>query len=227
MSSLDPRPLILPFAAVAVVAVVLAVQLASGGASYGSTASAPASSPCVERALPAASTDLEPVIEDAVLGGLERAACSLGVTREALLLALPSSRDRLALARAHGSTEAGLEAALKTGMLTEVRRLDRAGLLPPASALVDTYADQLGLSGLAATAIKQVPSSVVDGLLPTGEVLERAIGGLDVGRLLTQFDQPGGIEPALRTAIQDAAVAEAKSRLLDQVPDSLRGLLGG
>lgn len=227
MTAASVRSLVLPSAAVAVVAIVLGVQLASGGASYGSAPAPAASSPCVERPLPAASTDLEPIIEDAVLGGLERAACRLGVSRERLLLALPSTQDRAALARDRHTTEIGIESALKAGMLAEVRRLDEGKRLPPASSLLDSYAQQLGLSGLAATAIQQVPSSVVDGLLPTGEVLERAIGGLDVGQLLTQFDRPGGIEPALRQAIQDAAVAEAKARLLDQVPDSLRGLFGG
>jgi hypothetical protein len=221
---LSARAIVLPAAALAVVLVLLAVQLASGGASFVPT---PPPSACTTRPLPARSKDLTPVIEDVVLGGVQRAACTLGVSRERLLLALPSGPDRRLLADERGQTEQGLERALKNGMIAEVSRLSSAGRLPATSALLDTYASQLGLSGLEATALKSVPSGVIDSLLPTRDVLVRAIDGLDVGQLLATLNEPGGLEPALRAAIQSAAIAEAKARILQQLPSSLQGLLGG
>lgn len=220
---MNPRVLILPIVAVFAVALVLGIQLASGGTKF-----VPAKVPtaCTAPPLPAASTTLDPLVEATVLSGVQRAACSLGVTRERLLLSLPSQADRQRLASERGTTEQAVTDAVKTGMITEVRRLDRAGRLPPASALIDTYAAQLGLSAVATAAVKNVPSNLVDGLLPTGGVLERAIGNVDLGTLLN-LDDPDQLEPTLRKAVMDAAVAEARSRLLAQVPDSLRGLLGG
>lgn len=221
---MNPRALALPLAAIVAVVVLLAVQLASGGTKF---VPAKTPSPCVEPALPAASKDLEPLIEAVVLDGVQKAACTLGVSRERLLIALPSPAGRQRLATESGQSEAQLVAALKQGMIVEVRRFDRGGRLPPASTLIDTYASQLGFTGLAAEAVKRVPAELIDGLLPIGGVLERAIAGLDFEALLGQLTDPDSLEPTLRAAIRDAAIAEAKAKLLEQVPDSLRGLLGG
>lgn len=211
------RVLLLPLLALLAVAVVIGVQLASGGDEYVPPPPGPA---CVERALPPESADLERVVEGLVLLGVQRAACDLGISRERLLLSLPSARARAALASQIGREEAAVTAALKRGLRDAATVLQRAGRLPRASELLDDYAGDLGLPGIAESAITRLPDSVIDGLLPTGDVLRRAIDELDTGALLSGLGQSGVLEAQLRAAIRDAAIAEARERLREQA-DSL------
>lgn len=211
------RVLLLPLLALLAVAVVIGVQLASGGDDYVPPAPAPA---CVQRELPPASADLERVVEGLVLLGVQRAACDLGVSRERLLLSLPSARARAALASQIGRDEAAVTAALKRGLRDAATVLQRAGRLPRASELLDDYAGDLGLPGIAESAITRLPDRVIDGLLPTGDVLRRAIDELETDALLNGLGQSGVLEAQLRAAIRDAAIAEARERLREQA-DSL------
>ncbi|WP_354697694.1 hypothetical protein DSM112329_03331 [Paraconexibacter sp. AEG42_29] len=220
---MTPRTLLLPLVALIVAAALLAVQLAAGGADFVPTRAA---DPCAARPLPPVTDDIEPLAQDVVLLGVQRTACALGVTRERLVLALPSARDRAELARATGRTEAGLATALRSGLDQAVGRLDRAGRLPRASALLDSYAGELGLPGLAEAAVKRIPDGVVDGLLPTGAVLRRALAQLDVTALLRDLEDPDALEARLTEAIKAAALAEAKERLIEKIPGPIRGFLG-
>lgn len=217
------RPVLLPLVALLAAVALIGVQLAAGGADY---APARAADPC--RALPPGppAGGLDPLAQQLVLLGVQRAACTLGVTRERLILALPSPHDRLALARESGRGERGLVLALSAGLNDAVGRMDRAGRLPRASSLRDSYAGQLGLPGLAEAAVRQIPDRVVDGLLPTGPVLRRALAQLDLERVLGELGDPNALEARLRAAIRDAALAEARARLIAQLPGPLRGLLG-
>jgi hypothetical protein len=213
----------LPLAALVAALGLIGVQLAAGGADF---APAKPADPCRERPLGPRSDDLEPLAETVVLLGVQRAACTLGVTRERLVLALPSARDRLALARSRGRDERGLAAALTAGLDHAVDRLDRADRLPPASALLDAYAGELGLPGIAEEAVKRIPAGIVDGLLPTGAVLRRALRQIDMVAVLRDLDDPDALERTLRDRIKDAAVAEARARLIDKIPEPIRRLFG-
>lgn len=215
------RPVLLPLLAVLAVAALIGVQLAAGGADF---APAPAADPCRERPLGPAADELEPLTEALVLIGVQRAACTLGVTRERLVLALPSARERRALARESGRDERGLVAALARGLDGAVVRLDRTGRLPPASELRDSYAGELGLPGIAEEAVRRIPDGVVDALLPTGPVLRRALRQVDLERLLSDLDQPDALESRLREAIRAAALAEARARLIERIPGPIRRL---
>lgn len=217
------RALLLPLVALLAAGAVLGIQLLSGGADF---VPARTSDPCVEGPLPAATEDIEPLAQTVVVLGVQRAACTLGVSRERLVLALPSARDRAELARSAGRTEAGLPSALKAGLDHAVARLDRADRLPPASALLDSYAGELGLPGLAEAAVKRIPDGVVDGLLPTGAVLRRALAPLDVATLLKDLEDPDALEAQLTKAVKDAALAEAKARLIQKIPGPVRRILG-
>ena len=214
----------LPGAALVAVAGLMGVQLAFGGADFVPTAVA---SPCTERPLPAASQDLDQVTQAVVVGGVQDAACDLGTTREELLLALPSATDRAALAAKLGKTEDELMAAVKQGMLATVDRMDQGGRLPKASSLVSTYGDQLGLPPLAVTAAQNLPPEMIDNLLPTGAIVKRAIDHLDLATLLENSADPASWEPAVRDAIRDAAIAEVKDRISEQLQGGLGGLFGG
>ena len=78
------RVAVLPVLAVALVAGVLGVQVAHGGGEF--TPLKPAD-PCAVRAVTSTSTGIDGLTEQLVLLGLDGAACQLGVTREALILA--------------------------------------------------------------------------------------------------------------------------------------------
>lgn len=216
------RAVLLPVLALLAAATVIGVQLAAGGADY---APARAADPCREQRLGPVADGLDPLAQRLVLLGVQRAACTLGVTRERLILALASPRDRLALARESGRDERGLVLALRQGLDGAVVRLDRAGRLPRASRLRDSYAGDLGLPGLAEAAVRQLPDGLVDGLLPTGPVLRRALRQVDLEQLLAEIDEPSALESRLRDAIRQAALDEARARLIARIPGPIRGLL--
>lgn len=219
---MSSRGVLLPLVALLAAAALLALQLAAGGADF---VPARAADPCVERPLGPPRTDLEPLAEQVVLLGVTRAACTIGVTRERLVLALPLTRDRLALARATGRSEVGLAVALRHGLEHAVDRLDRAGRLPKASALLDSYAGDLGLPGLAESAVRRIPDGAVDGPLPTGAVLRRALAGIDMPKLLRELDDPEALQQQLTATIRRAAIDEARARLVAKIPGPIRSIL--
>jgi len=111
-------------------ALVLA-YLALGGASY---APAKVADPCAPRDWRKPS-GLSEVGEQIVLSGLDGAACELGVSREAMVLALANSDSRERFARDHGITDQRLEQLVRDGLL---RAIDDA---EQADALNSTFAD--------------------------------------------------------------------------------------
>ena len=180
----------------------------------------------MSRPLPVKVEDLDPLAQTLVLLGVQRAACTLGVSRERLIIALPSREDRDALAREAGTDEAGLVDALTRGLEFALVRLEREDRLPKASTLRDDYADDLDLPGIAEAAVRRIPDGIVDGLLPTAAVLQRALKQVDVRQLLEDLDDPSVIETRLEQDIKEAALAEAKERLLDKLPGPLGDLFG-
>jgi hypothetical protein len=194
------KALALPLIAVLLVAGVLGVQVAAGGGDY--VPRTPAD-PCARRPIPPLPAELEPVAERIVLLGLDSAACRLGVSRERLVLALADPR----------SLDPRAPAALKAGLRDAVSRLEREGRLPKVSRLLPEALDQADLPGIVKTVIAAIPDSTVDGALPTGPLLRRAVGELDVEELLRQLDDPLQIESAIRSAILDAARGEILDRL--------------
>ena len=194
------RGLVLPLLAVLLVAGVLGIQVAAGGGDY--VPRRPAD-PCAPRAIPPLPAELEPVAERIVLLGLDDAACRLGVSRERLVLALAEP----------GSLGARAPAALKSGLRAAVDRLDREGRLPKVSQLLPEALEQADLPGFVETVIAAIPDGTVDGALPTGPLLRRAIDDLDVDALLGRLDDPEQIESAIRTAILQAARDQILDRL--------------
>jgi hypothetical protein len=198
---------------------LLGVQLASGGADF--VPQRPAD-PCQDRGR-TGTDDLQGLAETVVLKGLDEAACKLGVSRERLVLALPSEADRAALAREIGTDDRGIAQALKDGLRAGVARLDEAGRLPKASVLLPSVADQLGIPpGLAGL----IPDSVVDDLLPTADVLRRSLDKIDVNTIVAGLDDPDSLESTLRDALVQGATDEARARLKDALPGPLQGFLG-
>ena len=216
---MSSRGLALIATAIVLSAGLIGVQLASGGADF--VPQRPAD-PCQDRGRPAPA-NLEGLAEAVVLTGIDEAACKLGVTRERLLLALPSKPDRAELARELGTDEQGLAQATKDGLLRGIDRLEKAGQLPKASALLPSVAEQLGISpGLAGL----IPDNVVDNLVPTADLLRRSIEKTDVNAVLADLDDSKALEATLREALFKAAIEEAKARIAGQLPSSLQGLFG-
>lgn len=220
------RALALPLTMLVLAAALLAAYAAVGGTDYAKVQGT--EDPCRDRAAASrpVAPQLEALAERVVLLGLDETACNQGISRERLVLALPKAQDRRALARDLGISEAELARQVKAGLVRAINRLDRAGRLPKASALLPAVLDELNLPGPARTLIEAVPERTVDSLAPTGAVLRRAIAVLDVSTLIDGISGSGTLEGQLRDSIQKAAVDEIRERLLSQLPDSVRGLLG-
>ncbi len=223
---MSARAVALPVAALVLACALLGWYVAAGGADYAEVEGA--ADPCAARASvdrPVA-PELEALAERVVLVGLDETACKLGVSRERLVLALPVASDRRALAAELGLSEEELAAALKAGLGRAVARLDRAGRLPSASALLPAVLDELDLPGPAESLVEAIPEDTVDSLAPTGPILRRAVRSLDVQDLLAGLGDSDRLEDELRDAVVQAAQDEIRERLLSELPDSLRGLLG-
>jgi hypothetical protein len=194
------RRLTLPLIAVLLVAAVLGVQVAAGGGKY--VPRRPAN-PCAPRPIPPIQAQLEPLLGQVVLLGLDSAACRLGISRERLVLGLAETR----------SLNPRTPAALKAGLLDAVDRLDREGRLPKVSQLLPQALAQTSLPGIAKTIIEAIPASIVDSALPTGPVLRRTIAQLDVTRLLRELHDPTQLNADVRSAILHAALSQILARL--------------
>jgi hypothetical protein len=139
---------------VAATLALVVTYLALGGASY---APAKVADPCATRDW-RNPQGLEEVGEQIVLSGVDGVACTLGVSREAMVLALANSDSRERFAREHGISDQRLEQLVRDGL---TRSIDDA---VEADALNPTIADIL--RGL----VRSVP---VDELI---DLLERLQG---------------------------------------------------
>jgi hypothetical protein len=190
---MTPPGVTLPLGAAALVGVVLGGQVAFGGWDLGPDR---AENPCRARSVAAVSTGLEGLGEQLVLLGLDGAACRLHTTREALVL-------RLAQPAARSDTEVD---AVRDGLHDAVDRLDAAHRLPPASALLDEALAGSGLSGLAKTALRALPDSLINNRLPTAAVLRRAVDDLDVRALLSHVTDPAQAQALVTAAVRKAVI---------------------
>ncbi len=215
---MSPRGLALIAVALVLSAGLLGVQLASGGADF--VPQRPAD-PCEDRGRTGAD-DVERLAEAIVLTGLDEAACELGVSRERLLLAVPSEAERAELARETGTDERGLAQAIEDGMRAGVDRLEEDGQLPKASALLPSLADEIGIP---ARLVGLIPDSVVVGLLPTADLLRRSLDRMDVNAVLAGLDDRASLEATLRDALVQGALDTAKARIREALPAPLRGLV--
>ena len=206
------RRLLLPLVAIGFVAALVGLYVGAGGTDY---EPAPIADPCRQGPAPATG-DLERLVESLVVRGLARAACRLGVSRERLLLELPTVEGRESLRRDTGASDRELEAALRAGMVAEVRAADRAGRLPKVSELRPQLAS-LGLSRSERFLLERVPASVLDELVPTGPVLVRVLERIELDSVLAGIGDPDLLERTLADATRDAIVAEIRAQVLERV----------
>jgi len=195
-----PRWVWLPIAAVLLVGAVVGVQLANGGGTYEPLRPA---DPCAERTVTSQAEGIDALAERLVLLGVDGAACTLGVSREALTLDI---------ARGGPASDAEVD-ALRGGLRSAVARMERDGSLPPASDLVDEALDAASLNGLLERAIRALPDSVIDRALPTDDVLDRAIDDLDVRSLLENLDDPDDLQQQVQAAVVQAVKDSLEDRL--------------
>ena len=192
----------LPALALVLVAAVLATQLAYGGGAYEPLKPA---DPCAERTVTSQSEGIEGLTERLVLMGVDNAACTLGVSREAFTLEL---------AAAGTPTDAEVD-ALREGLLSAVDEMKDDGSLPPASDLVDEALDSADLNDFTKTVIRALPDSVVDSALKTDDVLTRAINDLDIRSLLTNLDDQDELNQQVQAAVTRAVRESLVARLRD------------
>jgi len=116
-----------PFvAALAASAALIGSYAALGGASYKPT---PVASPCTERAW-RNPDGLEATVEQVVLTALDGAACSLGVSREDLVLALRSRSSLEAFAHQHHISQADAARSIRDGLDHALDQADAHAALP-------------------------------------------------------------------------------------------------
>jgi hypothetical protein len=197
-----PRWVGLPVAALVLVIGVIGVQLANGGGTYEPLQPA---DPCVERTITSQADGIDGLTERLVLLGIDDAACSLGVSREALTLELAQPGAR---------TDAEID-ALRAGLLSAVRQMQDDGTLPPASDLVDEALASADLNDLLERAIRLIPDSAINSALKTDHVLVRAINDLDLRDLLANLDNQRDLEQQIEAAITEAVKDSLKDRLRD------------
>ena len=197
--------LALPSLALALVVGVLGVQVAAGGGDFAPLEPA---DPCAARAVSSASAGIDGLTENLVLLALDDAACTLGVSREALTLELAQSPE---------PTDAQVD-ALHDGLLSAVAQMDADGTLPPVSDLLDEALENADLNAFVEAAIRALPDSVVDAALPTDEVLTRAIDELDLRMVLENLDDPDALDQQLEVAITQAVEDSLVARVQELVP---------
>jgi hypothetical protein len=114
--------------------------VALGGGSYKPVAVA---DPCAERQR-AGSGGVSGGIERVVLSALDGAACTLGVSREELVLALRSTSALHSFARSNGIAESEVDDAVRAGIVRAVDDAERNGSIEPRTAsLLRTAAERL------------------------------------------------------------------------------------
>ncbi len=192
----------LPLIGLILVSAVLGIQLAYGGGTYAPRQPA---DPCAERTVTSHSPGIEGLTERLVLMGLDNAACSLGVSREALTLTLAGQ----------GNPTAAEVNALRTGLLSAVTEMKNNGTLPPASELVDEALDYSGLNSFLKTLIRAIPDSVVDAALKTDDVLTHVISDLDLRALLANLNDQNDLTKQIETAVTRAVAESLADRLRD------------
>ncbi len=199
-----PRWIGLPATAVLLVLGVLGVQVANGGGSFAPKAAA---DPCAHRDVTSQADGIDGLTERLVMIGLDKAACRLHVSREALTLELAQSNLR---------TDAQID-ALREGLRDAVEQMKEDGTLPPASDLVDDALAATDLDPLLVAAIRVLPDSVVDGALRTDDVLLRTIDNLDLRSLLANVQD----QDDLNQQITEATTQAVKDSLVDRLHDLL------
>jgi hypothetical protein len=112
-------------AALAVGAVLVGSYAALGGGSYEPT---PVANPCTVREWRNPG-DLQTVLEQVVLSALDGAACTLGVSREDLVLALRNEKAFDSFAADHGFSSSDAERAVRQGLERTLDDAESAGAL--------------------------------------------------------------------------------------------------
>jgi len=112
--------------AIAAVAAVVVPYVALGGGSFEPT---PVADPCVRREWRDPG-DLQAVLEQVALSGIEGAACELRASREELVLALRDENSLDAFAAEHHIARADAERALQNGLERTIHEAEAAGDLP-------------------------------------------------------------------------------------------------
>ena len=204
-SAVNPRAVLLPVLAAALVGGVLGVQIGNGGGDF---VPVRAADPCIARSVSSVSTGIDGLTERLVLLGLDGAACRLGVTREALILELatPAGRSPAEIS------------ALRAGLLGAVDRMKADGSLPPASELTDEALDSADLPGFVKALIRALPDSLLNSALKTDDVLKRTINGLDLRAVLAELNNPDELNRRIKDAVTQAVKDSLVARLRDLLP---------
>lgn len=198
------RQATLPALAIALVCSVLGIQLAHGGGQFETLRPA---DPCVPRTIDVQSEGIDGLVERLIMIGIDDAACTLRVSREALVLDLGQTRD---------ASDVELD-AVRRGLLRAVAELKADGTLPKVSEFKEEILDIADLNGVLEALVRALPNSVIDGALQTDDLLVTTINDLDLRAVLGSIDDQSDLEQQ----IEEAVLQAAKDSLIQQ----LKGLV--
>jgi hypothetical protein len=193
--------------AIAAAVALVVVYLALGGGTFEPTATA---DPCAERDAPDApngATDAAAVAQRIVLVALDRTACRLGTSREALALALvnPQGVDGLLDT---GRTQEEIDDALREGVLEAVGEAETAGVLQGSLAeFLRGAADVLPVAQVVRWATDDAPPC---------DPVEWGDAGNDMGRVTARIALDGVARAAcaLKVPVADVVVAAGSTDTL-------------
>lgn len=140
-----------PIIATVVSIALVGTYAALGGTDYSPT---PVADPCAPRTPPTTGTETAEVVQRVVLIGVDRAACSLGTSREELVLALRSPDDLEELARREGRERSELEQSVRDGLVGAVDAAVAEDVLPDRIAGVVRFAARSLPLGLLLTLLR-------------------------------------------------------------------------
>lgn len=194
------RVVALPLAAAILISAVIGVQLRHGGGSF--TPLRP-TNPCSVREATSVSPGIDGLAERLVDLGLDRAACQLHISREALVLDLaqPATRNAVQIN------------ALRAGLLSAVTTMSSDRTLPAPSTLVDQVVDQSSLNGFLKAAIRAIPAAAINASFTTSSVLHNLVEDLDLSALLGNLSNPDSLTTQIRTAIAKAVAQSILARI--------------
>lgn len=196
------RQAALPALAIALVCAVLGIQLAHDGGKFDTLKPA---DPCAPRTLDPQASGIDGLVERLVLIGIDDAACTLRVSREAFVLRL-----------GEGLSDTEVE-AVRQGLIVAVAEMKADGTLPEASTFKDEIIDLADLNGVLEAIARRLPDSVIDAGLKTDDVLVRTITDLDLRQVLDNLDDQGDLDKQ----VEDAVIEAAKDSLVQRVKDLL------
>lgn len=152
------------------------------------------------------------LIEGLDLGALLRELDDQDAVRSRVLAAVEDAvREELA-----EPTDTQLD-DLRDGLHEAVPAMVADDSLPPSSDFLDDALDRSDLNPLAELAIRRLPDSLINDVIPSDDVLDRVIDKLDLRAFLQNVDDQDALEDQVDEAVKESVRDELTSKVTDLI----------